>query len=537
MLANTLWQIGPRAQSLNRQKSLLLKTIAVLLVVAMMLPFLHLMLRALGSDASTWEAYLRFRTFSTLISTISLAASVTLFGIALAVPSAWLVCRTDLPGRRIWAILLALPLAIPSYIAGFAFIAALGPRGFLHQALANLPVTISFPGITGFSGALFALTMITYPYIFLTTAAALQRLDPSFEDSARVLGLGSMKSFLFVTLPLLRPAITAGALLSSLYALSDFGAVALMRFETFTQAIYVQYSSSLDRSLIALFGLTLVLVTVLILWLENRSRGKSRYYRLGAGAARRKTVALGRWKYPSVALLSLLAMVSLGLPVANVLYWTLRGTSSEHLDILDLAQRAFNSVAVSSLAAAAAVGVAIPITTLTTRRKSAFNTFIEAASYSGYALPGIVLALSLVFFAANYASFIYQSLLLLIIAYVLHFIPAAIGSIRTSWLQLNPHLPESAHTLGHGSTSVFTRISMPLLRPGIAAAAALVFLSVMKELPATLLLGPTGFSTLATSIWAFTDEAMFAPAGPPALLLLALASLPMYFLLPRLGSQ
>tara|TARA_B100001123_G_scaffold44792_1_gene45880 strand:+ start:6281 stop:6865 length:585 start_codon:yes stop_codon:yes gene_type:complete len=194
-------------------------------------------------------------------------------------------------------------------------------------------------------------------------------------------------------------------------------------------------------------------------------------------------------------------------------------------------------VAVSGLAAAAAVGVAIPITALTTRKKSAFNTFIEAASYSGYALPGIVLALSLVFFAANYTSLIYQSLLLLIIAYVLHFIPAAIGSIRTSWLQLNPHLSESAHTLGHRSTSVFTRISMPLLRPGIAAAAALVFLSVMKELPATLLLGPTGFSTLATSIWAFTDEAMFAPAGPPALLLLALASLPMYFLLPRLGSQ
>ena len=178
--------------------------------------------------------------------------------------------------------------------------------------------------------------MITYPYIFLTTASGIQRLDQSLEDSARVLGLGAVRSFLLVTLPALRPAISAGALLTVLYVLSDFGAVSLMRFETFTQSIYVQYSSSLDRSLIALFGLTLVITTLSILYLEHRSRGRARYSRVGAGTSRRRTKArLGFWKYPCFICITILVLLSLGLPIGNVLYWTIRGIT-EHLSIHDL---------------------------------------------------------------------------------------------------------------------------------------------------------------------------------------------------------
>lgn len=536
MLANNAPSIRPQRLAPSKRPPIILTVIAGLLLTVMALPLAHLILRALGSSGATWEAYLRLRTVTTLFSTIGLAATVTVLAIVIAVPSAWLVCRTELPGRRIWAVLLTLPLAIPSYIAGFAFIAGLGPRGFLYQALVNVPGFDSFEGITGFGGATLTLTMITYPYIFLTTAAGIQRLDQSLEDSARVLGLGAVRSFLLVTLPTLRPAISAGALLTILYVLSDFGAVSLMRFETFTQSIYVQYSSSLDRSLIALFGLTLVIVTLSILYLEHRSRGRARYARVGAGTSRQSPkAALGVWKYPSVVFVTLLILLSLGLPVGNVLYWTIRGFT-DHLPVHHLLGLAFNSGVASTLAAGAAILVAIPVTILVTRRRTAFSTIVEAATYSGYALPGIVLALSLVFFAANFTPIIYQTLLLLIIAYVLHFIPAAIGPVRTSLLQLNPHLPESSRLLGHGQIRTFIRISLPILRPGIGAAAALVFLNVIKELPATLLLSPTGFSTLATSVWSLTESGMFAAAGPPALLLLLVASIPMVLLLPRLES-
>ena len=273
-----------------------------------------------------------------------------------------------------------------------------------------------------------------------------------------------------------------------------------------------------------------------MLYLEHRSRGRARYSRVGAGTSRRRTKArLGFWKYPCFICITILVLLSLGLPIGNVLYWTIRGIT-EHLSIHDLLELAFNSGLASTLAAGAAILVAIPVTILETRRRTAFSTIVEAATYSGYALPGIVLALSLVFFAANFTPIIYQTLLLLIVAYVLHFIPAAIGPIRTSLLQLNPHLPESARLLGHSQIRTFIRISLPILRPGIGAAAALVFLNVMKELPATLLLSPTGFSTLATSVWSFTESGMFAAAGPPALLLLLVASIPMVLLLPRLES-
>lgn len=516
----------------------LLASLASLVGAAVLLPLAYLVIRSVQGGSAPWESFLRMRTLETLIATSLLAIAVTVAAVAIALPLAWLFARTDIPRRRAWLVLTMLPLAIPSYVAGFAAIAGLGPQGFVQQAVETVLGIENLPGLTGFPGAFFTLTVISFPYVLITTTVALNRIDPSIEEAARSLGAGPLRTFFTIMVPQLRPALTAGALLVALYTLSDFGAVSLMRFNSFTQVIYTQYQASFDRSLAALLSLLLVLLTVAVLVLERRTRGSARFYRAAAGAPRRRRIiALGRWKWPALAYCGAVVFLALLIPLGTLVYWSVRGAGVEtgHLDTW---RAAGNSALASGLAGLAAVAAALPVAAFAARYRQKLSSLLEGIVYSGYALPGVVLALSLVFFAANYAPIVYQSLFLLVFAYVVRFLPEAFGAIRASFLQVSPRLEESARAVGRGRLSVVRTITFPLIRPGILAGGALVFLTAMKELPATLLLGPTGFRTLATQIWSATDEGFFAAAGPAALLLVALASLPMIFLFPRIqGSR
>ena len=517
-----------------RRVPLLLASLASLVGAAVLLPLVYLLVRAIQGGSAPWESFLRMRTVETLLATALLALAVTAATILISLPLAWLFARTDLPRRRTWLILAMLPLAIPSYVAGFAVIAGLGPQGFVHQALEALFGLGGIPGLTGFPGALFTLTIISYPYVLITTTVALTRMDPATEEAARSLGAGPWRAFFTVTIPQLRPALTAGGLLVALYTLSDFGAVSLMRFNSFTQVIYTQYQASFDRSLAALLGLLLVLLTVGILVLERRTRGKARFYRSSAGTPQRaRLIRLERWKWPALIYCGAVIVVALLIPIGTLIYWSVRGVGSGAVNP-GIWTAAGNSALASGLAGFAAVAAALPIAAFVTRYRRRFSSLLEGIAYSGYALPGVVLALSLVFFAANYAPIVYQSLFLLVFAYVVRFLPQAFGSIRASFLQVSPRLEESARAVGRARISVLKTVTIPLIRPGILAGGVLVFLTAMKELPATLLLGPTGFQTLATQIWSATDEGFFAAAGLAALLLVALASLPMILLLPRM---
>ena len=520
-----------------RRGPLLLASLASLVGAAVLLPVVYLLVRAVQGGSAPWESLLRMRTVETLVATSLLALAVTAATILISLPLAWLFARTDLPQRRAWLILAMLPLAIPSYVAGFAAIAGLGPQGFVQQALQSLFGLHGIPGLTGFPGALFALTVISYPYVLITTTIALSRIDPATEEAARSLGAGPWRTFFTVMFPQLRPALTAGGLLVALYTLSDFGAVSLMRFNSFTQVIYTQYQASFDRSLAALLSLLLVLLTVGILILERRTRGKARFYRSSAGTPQRsRRIRLDRWKWPALIYCAAVIVFALLVPIGTLVYWSVRGAGSG-VGNLDIWAAAGNSALASGLAGLAAVAAALPIAAFVTRYRRRFGSLLEGVAYSGYALPGVVLALSLVFFAANYAPLVYQSLFLLVFAYVVRFLPQAFGSIRASFLQVSPRLEESARAVGRGPLSVLKTVTIPLISPGILAGGALVFLTAMKELPATLLLGPTGFHTLATRIWSATDEGFFAAAGPAALLLVALASLPMIFLFPRMHAS
>ena len=499
--------------------------VSSVVAVGILLPIVYLMLRSLGAGEELWRLLLRPRTAAILFNSVALASSVTLGTIAIAVPLAWLVVRSDLPWRRFWAGLLIVPLAVPSYVGGFVLIGALGPRGMLQRLLEPLGVE-RLPEIYGFPGAWLALTLFTYPYVFIVVRAALQGMDPTQEEASRSLGQSGWTTFMRITLPQLRPAIAAGGLLVALYALSDFGAVSLLQFDSFTRVIYVLYQGSFDRHLAAGLALVLVIVTLLILALEHWSRGKAQYHRgTRAGSRPQRQVSLGKWRTPAIALCASVAMLAIAMPALTVGYWLFRSVSYT-ASLSALPGLAWNSLWVSAAAGVAAVALAVPVAYLTVRFPRRLIKPFEYAVYLGYGLPGIVIALSLVFFGANVAPIIYQTFVLLIVAYLIRFMPQAYGNARASLLQVHPSLEEASRSLGRSWHATFRSITLPLVRGGATAGGILVFVTTLKELPITLLLGPIGFKTLATEVWTQTAEGFFAQAAPVILVLLGISLLP-----------
>jgi iron(III) transport system permease protein len=516
-----------------RRRTPVLTTLGLVVAAGALLPLVYLVIRTGEAGWSrVWDIASAPRTLRLLRDTVGLTVAVTATTAAIAVPMAWLTVRTDLPGRRVLTVLTALPLAIPTYVGGFAFVAFAGPRGTLQGWLQPLGVD-RIPSIYGFWGAWLVLSLFSYPYVLLTVRSAVRRLDPSMEEASRTLGASALTTFGRITLPQLRPSITAGALLVALYTLSDFGAVSLLRFDSFTRAIYVSYRASVDRSTAAVLGLMLVALTLTVVVLELRTRGRNTYHRLHAGGGRTPTeVRLGRWRWPAFSACVALVVVALGIPVGIIGYWLVRGLQAGE-PVRLTTELAGNSLWAATLGTVAVVLAAWPVALLAARHRTRTSRFVETAAWVGYALPGVVVALSLVFFGARITPAIYQTMVMLVFAYTVLFLPQAMGSMRSSLLQVNPELEEASRSLGSGPAATFRRVVVPLARPGVLAGAALVFLTIMKELPATLLLAPTGYKTLATQVWSATSEALFGRAAGPALALIVLASVPMVFLVFR----
>jgi iron(III) transport system permease protein len=374
---------------------------------------------------------------------------------------------------------------------------------------------------------------MSYPFTLLTVRAAFKRMDPSLVEAARSLGHSPWQAFWRVTVPQLRPSLVAGSLLVALYVLRDFGAVTMMRYSTFTRMIYIQYQSFASRSLAAALSLVLIGLTAALLYAELRSRGNIQYARKSAGTARlQKRVQLGHWRWPALLFLILLVTIALILPAGGLLYWLIRGLMQGGT-LATLWSASWHSLIVAGGTAVLTLLAALPVAILSVRRPGHLSHLLERLAYVGYALPGIVIALAFVFFGANYLPSLYQTLPMLVIAYLVLFVPQAVGTTRTSLLQVPRCLEEAGRSLGHTSDQVFRQITLPLLRSGLLAGAALVFLTTMKELPATLILSPMGFNTLATAVWSNISEAFFAQAAAPALMILLLSSLPLAILTLR----
>ncbi|WP_399026289.1 ABC transporter permease [Streptomyces sp. CS-7] len=495
-----------------RRPPLPLLAAASIAATVSLLPLLYLGVRALErGPAFAWDVIAGDRVAELLLRSLGLAAVVVVASLAIGISLAWLTSRTALPGARLWSVLATLPLAVPSYVAGFAWISADGE-------------------LAGFTGAALVLTLVSYPYVYLPVTAALRRMDPAQEEAARSLGHGPLAVFRRVTLPQLRPAAAGGSLLVALYVLSDFGAVSIMRYETFTRAIHTSYKASFDRTPAAALGVVLVVITVLLVAAESRTRGRGVHFSTGSGAPRLvRRIALGRWRWPALAWSTAVAAAGVAFPVGTLVYWLTVGNSRTWEPDL-LLETTGNTVLVATLGAAATVALALPVGVLAARYRTRSARLLEQAAYAGHAVPGITVALAMVFLAVRYVYPLYQELPLLVAAYTVLFLPVAVASTRAAVLQAPPVLEDVARSLGHGPLAVLRRVTVPLAAPGIAAGAALTFVVGMKELPATLLLRPTGMDTLATRLWTETGTASYAAAAPYAAVLIAIAAVPSYLL-------
>jgi len=481
---------------------------AIAAAVFSVAPIAYLVIRLgeFGAD-KVLANVLRPRSLELLGNSLLLTLVVSVSAVLVGSFQAWLTARTSMPAKPLFAILAALPLAIPSYVNAYAF-------------------TALFSGFKGFAATWLVLTIGTAPYVYLAVSAALVRADAATEEVARSLGASRWRVFSKVTWPTVRPAAISGALLSALYTLSDFGAPSILSFDTFTRAIYSAYRSSFDRSGAASLAAILVVITVLILIIEPALRGKK--FDTDARIRRSSQIQLGGFSVIAVSLVSLWAVVSLLLPIISLIRWNLIGLSTA--DFGEVLRALINSIGYSISGGLITAIFGLVISILVVRYSAKSTVVLEKSIWLTHAVPGIVVALALVFLSNRLFPQIYQTSALVLLAYLILFLPNAIAAMRTPISQVPKALDEVAASLGTSRFQTIRRVLIPISGPGVIAGAALVALSVLKELPATLLLRETGVETLATRLWNETSVSAYAAAAPYALLLVVVAGIPAWLL-------
>jgi iron(III) transport system permease protein len=486
-----------------RKPPRILIALGIAAAIAAIIPIGYLLFRlGAGADKALLEL-VRPRTLELLFNTTLLVVSVTFTALVIGFLQAWLTTRTNLGFGALFAVLATLPLAIPSYVMAFSF-------------------TATFPGVFGFLPSWLVMSLATSPYVFLAVSAALVRTDSSSEEVARTLGLSKWQVLRRVTWPQVRPAATASSLLVALYTLSEFGAIAILRFDTFTRAIYNAYRLSFDRTAAAALAVVLVMITLLVIWFERRYRGD--YLSVSAASQKRVRISLGKARPLAIVSLVALAILGAGVPLYSLVNWSIFGSSTA--DLAQILEALWGSVSLAVMAGASITVFALAIALWVVRYKTKLGTFVELSVWANHALPAIVVALALIFVSANLVPWVYQTTALLLFAYLILFLPNALSAMATPIAQVPRSLEDVANSLGvKGNRSIF-KVVLPIAAPGILAGAALVALTVLKELPATLLLRPTGTETLAVRLWSSTEELAFAQAAPYALLLVVLGGLP-----------
>jgi iron(III) transport system permease protein len=463
--------------------------------------------------AEAWELVVRPRVGELLWNTVRLTVGVMALTTLLGLGLAFVVERTDVPFKPLWHGLLVAPLAVPAFVNSYAWVS-------LDRA------------VTGYAGALLVVSLSYYPLVYLPVVASLRGLDPALEEAAWSLGHSRWRSFRSVLLPQLRPALLGGVLLVGLHLLAEFGALQLLRFPTFTTAIYDLYGSTFNGAAANMIAGVLVLLCLLLLLGELRLRGHRRFSRVGQGAARAAVpVHLVRSRVPVLLGLSLLVAAGIGVPTYALLHWLRVGSSTE-FPVGELLAATGSTVGLAAFGAVVTTLCALPVAWLAVRHRGRLTTLIERSTYLATALPGIVVALAFVTVSLEVAPAVYQTALLLVAAYAVLFLPRVLVSVRAGLEQAPVVLDDVARSLGSSPLQVARRVTLPVIAPSIGAGAALVFLAIATELTATLMLSPIGTDTLATSFWSASSDLRYGAAAPYALLLV-LISIPATVLLMR----
>jgi len=493
-----------RSEATARPGPLVSVTVAIL-VAATCIPLGYVVWGTVSVGwTRAYELVVRPRVGELLFNTVALVFITVPLCVLIGVTLAWLTERTDLPGRGLWRPLFVAPLAVPAFVNSYAWVGVV-------------------PSIHGLWAGVLITTLSYFPFMYLPVAATLRRLDPAVEESARALGSDSAGVFFRVVFPQLRLAILGGSLLVGLHLLSEFGAFAMIRFDTFTVAIFQQFQVTFDGAAGSMLAGVLVVLCLVLLIVEAAARGKVRYARIGSGAPRAATPnLLGYNTIPAVLLAIAIVVLSLGVPIWTLLRWLWIG-GAEVWDFAELGNSLAQTIGLAGTAAIITVVLAFPVAWVAVRSSGLLARAVEGANYVTSSLPGIVTALALVTVAIHFVRPLYQSVPLIVFAYVLLFMPRALVNVRAGLAQVPPSLEEASRSLGASPASTFLRVTLRLTAPAAAAGAALVFVAVATELTATLLLAPTGTRTLSMMFWSWSSELDYAAAAPYAMVLVLLA--------------
>ncbi len=487
------------------------------LLVAAAVPVFLVALPIVYVLARGWEAglaaalalLLRPRSFELLANTLALALAVTGLSVVIGTACAFLIERCALAGRGLWRTLVCLPLAVPAFVSSYAW-ASLGPA------------------FQGLGGAILILTLSHFPLIYLPAAAALRRMDTRLEDAARSLGETAPRALRRVVLPQIRPALAAGGLLVMSHMLAEFGALSLLRVQTFTTAIFQEYELQFNSANAALLSGVLMALCLPVAFGEAWVRRDQRLARADRRSRREPPLLpLGRVQLPAQLGLAGLAAAALGVPLGMLGYWLTVGLSAG-AGAAGLARAIAGSLQLSLGGAALTTLLALPLVLLATRFRTRFAPLLERLPYVVHGLPGLVVALALIFGAIRFVPALYQTLALVFVAYAILFLPLAQSALRATAELVPVELEQAARTLGRGPLAAFGAVTLPALAPGLGAGMALIVLELMRELTATLLLAPSGVSTLATEVWSYTNDGSYAAAAPYAALLVLVSGLPVY---------
>ena len=523
----------------SQRAPLALKVTALITAFLFACPGLYLIWRNITSDSDPLGLLFSEQTLSPLMRTINLTVLVTLSAAILGTGLAWLTIRTDLPSRRVLKLILPLPLVFPTFVGAAAFIRTLNPGGIANNLLENIGIDRTLE-LHGLFGAWLVLTLFTYPYVYLPVAARLKNLPSSLEESARLLGDSGWATFRKVILPQIASSLFAGSLLVFLYTISDFGAVQLMRYDTLTRAIWTTRLNNQPVSFaLALILLSLAAFAVIVETLFSRKFRKPDF----ATQVEVILTPLKKWKSLAVSVSWLIVFLALITPTIALGDWAADGLLREFrggrplfIEFEDIIKPTINTAWISMLTAVIAAVIVLPVSYLVAKYRSPIGNTANAVMTSTFAMPGLLIALSMFFWTLRTswaAEHLRGTIVILIFAYLVRFSAQALAPARAAVASIPESMEDASQVLGASKIKRFFSIDLPVVTPGLLAGSGLVLMSTMKELPITLLVAPFEFPTLTTKIFQSFEDAFVAEGGLLALILVLLSAILTWILVIR----
>lgn len=499
---------------------------SLLLSFFLILPLLYLLFKITFEFNLFFDFIFNTTILKLSLNTVSLIILVVIFSILISLPLAFLNVRTNLPFAKYLTSISVLPIALPSYVMATTQIEIWSKNGWVHNFFKMFFNMNSFPSFYGLPGSVFVLSLITYPYVYIGLSAMFRRFDYQMIDASRTLGDSPFATARKVVFPLVKPTVIAGSLLVSLYVLSDFGAVSLLRYNTFTIAIFNRMYNSISNYGVLEISLLAILFCFIILTIETKTKNEARHFS-NSNLSDLKKIDLGAWKWVIFPISLIPLIFGFILPVSVLIYWLIIGFG-ENMGFKDVIQPTLNTLFISSVSAVFITIVCIPLLITIRKNIKIFSFLIDKVSYIGLSLPGVIVSMSLVFFCINYFDYIYQTFIVLVLGYFISFLPAALGPIKSSMTQIDPKLEDASFTLGASKIKTYYNVIVKLSSPGFIYGGVLVFILCLKELPVTLILSPIGFQTLATEIWSSASEAFFVKTALASIILVVIAGIPSY---------